>query len=144
MTRRISLMAAVLAALGVAFSAAPSAAAAGPGPAQRSGILMIVDQTDVGGDVGTMGTSCTWPACGEVHNESGHLLMLSRDANSHFSCGNVGPYAVLSSGQSSTRYWPDTDCFAGTDCSVLYAGSWYSPYEYIRIYNPVWVFNVSC
>lgn len=143
MTRRISLTAAVLAALGVAFFAAPSAAAADPEPAQRPGVLMIVDQADAS-DVGVMGTSCTWPACGEVHNRSGHLLMLSRDANSHFSCGDVGPYAVLSSGQSSTRYWPDTDCFAGTDCSVFYAGSWYSPYDYIRIYNPVWVYNVSC
>jgi hypothetical protein len=130
------LLAGVLSVL-LSLAFAPAAQAA-PAPTK----YMVVEDA-----VGTLGTDCTYPACGEVHNRSGHQLIISRDANSHWSCGDIGPYAVLNHGEDSNgapRYWKDTDCFAGTDCSIYYRYTWYRPYEFIRIYNPVWVTNVSC
>jgi hypothetical protein len=130
--------------------ASPAAAApAEPAAAAPARYLVVKDGTgnERDGVVSPNGTNCTYPACGEVHNRSGHMLMVSRDANSHWSCGDVGPYAVLSSGQDSNgapRYWKDTDCFAGTDCSLFYGGVFYDPYEFIRIYNPVWIYSVNC
>ncbi|MFV2125225.1 hypothetical protein ACFHWS_11840, partial [Micromonospora sp. LOL_013] len=98
-------------------------------------------------DTGTMGPSCTWPACGEVHNRSGQILRISRDSNSHTSCGAICPYGIIYDGEDSNGapyYWEDVDCFAGYSCSVFYLGSFYDPGEYIRIWNPIWVYNVSC
>jgi hypothetical protein len=82
-----------------------------------------------------------------VHNRTGHWLRLSRDANSHWSCGAIGPYGILFDGEDSNGYpyyWPDVDCFAGYDCGIIYGLQTYDPGEYIRIYNPVWVYNLNC
>ncbi|MEU4694790.1 hypothetical protein [Actinoplanes sp. NPDC023714] len=133
--------------LGASPAAAAPVAPAGDVPPGKYLVVKDVTGSERGNVVAPSGTDCTYPACGEVHNRSGHMLMVSRDANSHLSCGAVGPYAVLSNGQDSNgapRYWKDTDCFAGTDCSVFYGGLLYRPYEYIRIYNPVWIYNVNC
>jgi hypothetical protein len=91
---------------------------------------------------------CAWydPFCGVVHNRSGHYLYLSRDSWAHSYCDAHGPYGYLPDGTDSDGWfgWPDTDCFAGTDCWIYYAGSWYAPYQWVRIYTDVWVYNVSC
>jgi hypothetical protein len=87
--------------------------------------------------------------CGIVNNRTGDWLYLNRDSNATWSCDAAGPYRWLPDGwnSNSTSFnpvWPDTDCFTSDHCDILYAGFWYDPWEWVRIHNSVFVYNLSC
>ncbi|MCC5578869.1 hypothetical protein IMZ11_24895 [Microtetraspora sp. AC03309] len=125
---------ALLALIGAPAAQAASASTAAP-PAMSTASVVL-----------PMGASCggiTNP-CGIVYNRTGATLQLSRDANSHFTCGAIGPYRDLPSGKNSNAYgsthWPDVDCVRSRTMWIVTNGRVYPPGEWIRIWTSKWFY----
>ncbi len=144
LTKRMGpVVATAAAAVLLGFTGTAQAAPAAPEP----GMIVVEEVVPAGADapVQTMGTSCTWPACGEAHNRTGKSLEIDRDSSSHWSCKVDSDHRkTLKDGGDSTDYWKDTDCVRSKTCKVYFRGETYDPGEWIRLYNPTWFYNLNC
>ncbi|WP_067180175.1 hypothetical protein [Microtetraspora niveoalba] len=135
------------------FSARTKAGAAAAGAA--AALLTMIGApaaqaaaaSSVPATVPARGASCggiTNP-CGIVYNRTGGTLQLSRDANSHFTCGAIGPYRDLPNGKNSNAYgsphWPDVDCVRSRTRWIVANGRVYPPGEWIRIWTSKWFYG---
>lgn len=111
-------------------------------------VANLVSTAETAPGATTFGTTCTMPNCGRVYNRTTKSISLRRDTASAVSCTGTSPYRALPAGKDSHTYstpaWPDVDCFGPINCRLYYRLAWYDPGEYARIYNPVWIYNVSC
>lgn len=134
------------AAVATSFVALLGAAPAHADPAPPKDAIVMSD-TPPAGEVAPLGATCggiTNP-CGIAYNRTGSTLQLSRDANSHFTCGAIGPYRDLPSGRNSNAYgsphWPDVDCVRSRTHWIVTNGRVYPPGEWIRIWTSKWFYG---
>ncbi|MGW4426611.1 hypothetical protein, partial [Streptosporangium sp. NPDC004631] len=123
-----------------------TSAHADPTPPENT--IVMTDTPPPGEVLAPPGPNCggiTDP-CGIVYNRTGGTLELSRDANSHFACGAIGPFRDLPNGQNSNAYgwphWPDVDCVRSRSAYIVTNGRLYAPGKWIRIWTSHWFFGV--
>lgn len=140
----------VLAVLAGMLATAP-ASTAEPAPAEPGTVMVVAAGDEASAMDEHCGSIIPPKPCGIVFNLANHSLQAARDSKTHSGCdlwadSKNHPRKMVTPGRNTTQKpeaFEDTDCFRSTKCRVFYLG-WHDPGEWIRIWGPVFVFNINC